>query len=137
MRTVADSCCFPASMPTVSLQQMIKFGAVPSQGTLLKASQFLTEEVRPSSDVFDPSQSLADGYELGLLSLFTAPRSIGAQSPRPRRAPRGAQQHAQHQPCQGVVRGEFRREFLLFLRRAVGTLLGRLVFCGGTFQVEL
>lgn len=34
-----------APFPPVSLQQMILFGQNPSQGTLLKASQFLSEEL--------------------------------------------------------------------------------------------
>jgi pyruvate dehydrogenase kinase 2/3/4 len=46
----------------VSLQQMVLFGQHPSQGTLLKASQFLSEElpIRLSHRVIE-LESLPDG----------------------------------------------------------------------------
>lgn len=51
-----------ADSPSVSLQQMVLFGQNPSQGTLLKASQFLVEElpIRLSHRVVE-LESLPDG----------------------------------------------------------------------------
>lgn len=49
-------------LSSVSLQQMVLFGQHPSQGTLLKASQFLSEElpIRLSHRVVE-LESLPDG----------------------------------------------------------------------------
>lgn len=137
MRTVADSCCFPASLLTVSLQQMIKFGAVPSQGTLLKASQFLTEEVRPSSVVFDPPQSLADGSEFGLLSLLQLPVRLAHRVQDLDELPEGLS----NMPSINRVKEWYAESFdvssySFFVGQEV-PFRADLVFCGGNYHVEL
>ena len=87
--------------PTVSLQQMVLFGQNPSQGTLLRGSQFLL------GTSTHPPRSLAlthTPHDRG------APRSSRTQSKGARPATTQPQRHALHQQGQGLVRPVIRGE---------------------------
>lgn len=82
--------CEDPSNLTVSLQQMILFGQHPSQGTLLKASEFLSEElpIRLSHRVVEldglpdglsqmPSiQKVKEWYAQSFDVSFTSPKAL-------------------------------------------------------------